>query len=438
MWKHWTCDKKFTTIGRSGHFCYTDNNNNFVVEGGLTNNNDFEYDVENDSLPENSRLSPAVCLVKGVLFLFGGSGKSQPEEKNVISDKTLFKRADRDEKWKELECKGENKPAARYGASLSASECGSFLILFGGTDGTGYFRDVWKLQLQEDFDNDDADDRLEVLEWRELTKPEHRDTIRFYQMRRNYPIPRYKHASFIKNECLFVVGGGQWVDFSNTPFENIRTAQADPLEDIHKFDFKQKTWKVVSTIPCPAKTTDEIDLVEGYPNNRLNMAWVVTSDNRFLYLVGGEQVRKTRINPGFSKRRPFNDIWRLDISTLTWKFVCYIPDDTTADRNDKYSFIYNLYNYGPMNFGTWGLTYHSCCLSVSENYLYIFGGYRDYFHGKVDPVSRDRRSVLLKFCLNTSTLYEIAENILHKHDIYENNNNIFILNDKYKNKQSLR
>ena len=61
MWKHWTCDKKFTTIGRSGHFCYTDNNNNFVVEGGLTNNNDFEYDVENDSLPENSRLSPRVA-----------------------------------------------------------------------------------------------------------------------------------------------------------------------------------------------------------------------------------------------------------------------------------------------------------------------------------------------------------------------------------------
>ena len=97
MWKHWTCNKKFTSVGRSGHFCYTDNNNELVVEGGLTNH-DISYPDE--SLPENARLSPATCLVNGVLFLFGGSGKCQPENTDFVNSKLFMKKAVVGGKWK--------------------------------------------------------------------------------------------------------------------------------------------------------------------------------------------------------------------------------------------------------------------------------------------------------------------------------------------------
>jgi len=390
-------------VGRSGHFCYTDNNNKLVIEGGLTNHN---ISYPDESLPENARLSPATCLVNGVMFLFGGSGKCQPENPYFINSKLFVKKAVVGEKWKMLDCEYLSKetPPGRYGASLTASECGGYLILFGGTDGNGYFRDVWRLQLVESDDDD-----LGLLEWKQLTKSEDRDTVRYYQNRRNIPSPRYKHASFIKNQCLFIVGGGQYIDCSGT-FANIRDAQMDAMEILHVFDLNACFWKVQNTKPCPVKSAQEIDVLEGFPNNRLNMAWTLTKG--FLYIIGGEQVRKTKINEGFAKRRPFNDVWKLDLEFLIWKFVTYLPDDEVGKIDSKLDFVYNLYNYGPMNFGTWGLTYHSCCLSVSKNYLYVFGGYKNTFHAGDDGETRHRRTTVLKYCLNTSTLYEIAENVL--------------------------
>jgi hypothetical protein len=240
------------------------------------------------------------------------------------------------------------------------------------------------------------DEDLGVLEWKQLTKSEDRDTVRYYQNRRNIPSPRYKHASFIKNERLFIVGGGQYIDCSGT-FSDIREAQMDAMEILHVFDLNGCFWEVENSKPCPVKSAQEIDVLEGFPNNRLNMAWTLTK--KFLYIIGGEQTRKTKINEGFAKRRPFNDVWRLDLDSLVWKFVSYLPDDPGKVAST-------------LNFETWGLTYHSCCLSVSENYVYVFGGYKNTFHADDDGESRHRRNTVLKYCLNTSTLYEIAESAL--------------------------
>ena len=76
--------------------------------------------------------------------------------------------------------------------------------------------------------------------------------------------------------------------------------------------------------------------------------------------------------------------------------MTYLPDD--VDKVDsKLDFVYNFGSYGSMNFGTWGLTYHSCCLSVSENYLFVFGGYKNSFHAGDDGDSRYRRNNVLKY-----------------------------------------
>merc|ERR1719158_632108 len=46
------------------------------------------------------------------------------------------------------------KPKKRYGASLSMNKNDTAIYLFGGTDSHGYFRDVWKLHLEPDHNDE--------------------------------------------------------------------------------------------------------------------------------------------------------------------------------------------------------------------------------------------------------------------------------------------
>jgi len=269
------------------------------------------------------------------------------------------------------------------------------LILFGGTNGDGYFRDVWRLHL---FGPTSDSKHLNGFPyWEQMCSPEDINSFEYYRRRRNLPDPVYKHGACLKNEILYVIGGGQHVD-SSTPFPNIFAADLDAIEYIPSFCLTSKEWSLTQTFPDPRKVRDDINILHGYPNRRMSMAWTVSADNKHFYMVGGVQVQRTRTNAHFAKRRPLNDVWKLEIDKLQWHYLGTVPD------------------YEEHRLRTWGLTFHSCALSLSETHLYISGGYKVFF--VEDPKNRysTRRhnESLLRVTLRIPTLAELAKDTLRR------------------------
>eukprot|EP01051_Picozoa_sp_SAG22_P002984 SAG22_NODE_139_length_18025_cov_4.352058_5_plen_141_part_00 len=105
-------------------------------------------------------------------------------------------------RWLPLKFKSADAPAPRHRHSLLAVGAAEFL-LFGGTDGTGFFGDVWRLQLELVRGADDPEDGV-LAEWTQL------------QCVGPAPAPRASHAAWISGREMFVHGG--WgADPTGTP-----------------------------------------------------------------------------------------------------------------------------------------------------------------------------------------------------------------------------
>lgn len=272
--------------------------------------------------------------------------------------------------------------------------------MFGGTDGDGYFRDVWRLNLAPW--NNDPKQVNGYPYWEPMTEREDETSFTYYQRIRSLPAARYKHGACLRNNALYVIGGGQHVDVSQ-PFVNIIQAEMDALEFVPKFCLATRTWSTVQTFPCPSRAGKEFNILHGYPNMRMSMAWTVSADNRYFYMVGGQQVRRTKTNPFFAKRRPLNDVWRLEVDLLQWKFLGTVPE-------------YSEIESGRM--ATWGLTFHACALSLSENYLMVFGGYKVYFiEDHKNRSTRQHNNNSLRLTIQIPTLMELAKDALRRREV---------------------
>jgi len=226
-------------------------------------------------------------------------------------------------------------------------------------------------------------------------------SIEYFRRRRQLPAPVYKHGAYLKNNTLYIIGGGQHIDH-NQPFNNILEAELDALEYFPALCLTTNTWQTVQTFPCPTRAAFEFNILHGYPNRRMSMAWTVTSNNRYFYMVGGQQVRRTKTNAHFAKRRPLNDVWRLETDIRQWKFLGEIPDYDDSDE---------------VRLTTWGLTFHSCALSLSENYLYVFGGYKVYFiEDRKNRSTRRAQDKLFRYTVRMPTLTELAKDALYHTD----------------------
>lgn len=189
---------------------------------------------------------------------------------------------------------------------------------------------------------------------------------------------------------MYVIGGGQHIP-NSIPYSSIKIAKLDILDAIPYFDLIKNTWHFVLTTGCRRTITKHCDVIEGFPQKRLYHSWTSTQDGMF-YMVGGLQTRNTRISPEKSTRIPFNDVWKLDCSNLTWEFLGNLPD-------------FSLY--------TWGVAFSSCCLNHPTNdTLHIFGGTKRCLKEGVEDV---KMNSLFSIELGVPTLQKICDKTIKKY-----------------------
>ena len=118
--------------------------------------------------------------------------------------------------WRRLETRGR-RPVARGYHSMDL--VGTKAIVFGGSDGTECFSDVWVLDLGELRLHNFVDSRLtllrpETLTWHEISSPSPSSpspTLDYVAE----SFPRLSHTSTTVGSYLFIVGGHDGVSFSS-------------------------------------------------------------------------------------------------------------------------------------------------------------------------------------------------------------------------------
>ena len=144
------------------------------------------------NFPSNNKLSH--IKEKG-LYIFGGQ-----VSKNGILNKNIYvlKVGQKPLQWILLKTKGIS-PSKRYATSMSYYESGNFLIIHGGRNNSGSSNYV----LNDTFILD-----LYTLNWMK---------IEYYDNQREIP-PRFFHQSFVYDNCLFVFGGTNGLNYLGSEF----------------------------------------------------------------------------------------------------------------------------------------------------------------------------------------------------------------------------
>jgi hypothetical protein len=233
----------------------------------------------------------------------------------------------------------EGGPSARYKHTAIYDSEHNELVFFGGRDSVGFLNDVWKLNLNN-------------LSWSNVT------------VTGNIPSVRQSSAIYDPLNKRMIVFGGTNPDYV--------------YNDLYALDLNTYTWSALS----PAGPL---------PNPRWNHSAIYNPADSSMVIFGGRDVYNW-----------FNDLWKLDLKTLTWIQIIpvgqipsprechsatYIPTDNYmlvfgayenhVYKNDlwKFDFTSNswsqIFSAGdiPLERGS-----HSACYDSLNNRLVIFGG----------------------------------------------------------------
>ncbi|XP_022107260.1 kelch domain-containing protein 10-like [Acanthaster planci] len=214
--------------------------------------------------------SMSMVLFSSYILVFGGTGfPFGPTTSNDVWYLNL-----KDKRWKSLKAKEceTKQPVPGYGQAMAV--IGNHLHVYGGTTGWDYNSDVHRCNLT-------------TGQWERLFSLEEFYTSR---VRKNnseptpqIPKPRYRHEILTDGKRLYVIGGGTSVE-------------AYPLDKIHAFNLETNEWELMTTLEDPQ---------HGFPENR-RCHGCAQLDNEG-YVTGG-----------YSGKRIFDDIWRLELKTLQW------------------------------------------------------------------------------------------------------------------------
>ena len=200
--------------------------------------------------------------------------------------------------WSELDTAAErglaDMPRPLYGQAVALHD--DKLYVVGGTSGYTYFMDVHVLDLTH-------------RRWQCLYKPSEQEQV-------NGPTARYRHEICYYEGRIYVLGGGS-------------SFEVQPLETLPAFDLETGTWNSVRTHPDASIPIEE-SYVEQYPRPRRchsiekcghskDHASAVVFKPFNLKCITHNFISDVYLFGGFDGDKICSLIWRLDLSSMTWK-----------------------------------------------------------------------------------------------------------------------
>lgn len=206
--------------------------------------------------------SVALIMSGKVMMVYGGTGVPFHSEKsNVLYVCNL---GEREPEFRKIVTTGK-APAELYGQAMFFRD--NHVYVIGGTTGYDYFLDVHRLNLTTNV-------------WEE---------VYVCKGLRGEPSGRYRHEIAVVGSKVYILGGG-------------RSNEGVELEEIPVFDVDKKVWEIVRSIK---------DDIHGYPAQRqFHSIARIPGTNSFI-LIGGVH----------GHEEIYDDCWRLDISSLSWKKI---------------------------------------------------------------------------------------------------------------------
>ncbi|XP_031355710.1 kelch domain-containing protein 10-like [Photinus pyralis] len=276
-------------------------------------------------------ISCSVLRRKDKLVVYGGTGVPFAFK---CSNKLYTIKLDEEVRISSLVVHGK-KPKRQYGQSVVMHK--NMLYTVGGTDCFSYNCDVHRVNLNK-----------HSRVWKQL----YSKTETAQQCNGVYhPIGRYRHELAFDGKNIYMIGGGTAI----SSFD---------LVDIPIFNTRTRKWKQIKAKPDPTNN---------YPANRRchALAQMKTADDVHVFVLGGYE----------NNEEAFNDLWRLELSTLQWTLLAR-----------------NVLPKSPY--------FHSVALT-REGKLYVFGGMEG-------GTTLRRNNKLFSAWVRIPTLAEIAwEAFLH-------------------------
>jgi hypothetical protein len=223
--------------------------------------------IKPEELPKLASSSICSHPFKNIVYIFGGSGeiwgKSNSNDFTIIDfDKKTIQKIENNQ-----------TPPASYGSTLNFYN--NKLYLFGGTNGTFFFNQVYEYDLEKQ-------------NWKLL------------QVNGAVPKTRYKHNSFIYQDHLYIFNGGQY----------------DPLEGqikLNRLNLKTLVWEI-------------IDVFGEIPPNMIASASAHDTIGNKVWIFGG------RLSLNINEKKS-NNLYMLDLETF--HFTKYQMEDNNYKIKDS-------------------------------------------------------------------------------------------------------
>ncbi|XP_074645781.1 kelch domain-containing protein 10-like [Tubulanus polymorphus] len=254
--------------------------------------------------------SHAALLLGNNLLVHGGTGTPF----GYSSSNQLYACNLRTLQWVNIQCNG-TLPGEVYGHSLTV--VGKYIYMFGGTTGFEYSDDVHKLDL-------------ETFIWERIPIDDRKPPDN-----RRRPKGRYRHEAVTDGEKVFIFGGG-------------RAYATYGFEELDVFNIKENVWEKHTCQPAGSI---------GFPKPRRCHSCVRYKNNVF-------------ICGGYNGAEPFNDLWKMNLTTYQWSKFSQLPN--------------------PVYFHSADVTVDGC--------MYIFGG--------VNVIDTERNADIYRIWLHPPTLKE--------------------------------
>lgn len=175
----------------------------------IVSNKLYNSRIPTDVLPKLASSSMCSHPYKNIVYIFGGSGENWGR-----SNSDIFIIINLDDNTQKITHTTENNgPPASYGSTINFYQ--DKLYVFGGTNGVIFYNHIYEYDLKTE-------------KWSQ------KHSIG------KIPTARYKHNSFINNDYLYIMNGGQYESF-------------DGEIQVYKLDLKTFYWtqcQVLGDIPC--------------------------------------------------------------------------------------------------------------------------------------------------------------------------------------------